>query len=76
MHRRKKVWRWELVPDLLLEEIYQKYSNDDQRLQECADFYVSCRYDPSWRHLCKGMFDMKETSAARKAKSFIPQTRE
>ena len=75
--RRKKVWReWRLVPDPLLEEIYQKYSNEDQRLQECADIYVNYHSDSSWRDLCKRLFAMNEMSAARKAKTFIPQTGE
>ena len=77
MDKRKEVWwGWELVPVPLLEEIYQKYSNEDQRLQECADFYIKCHSDPSWRHLCKGLFYMNEMTAARKAKTFIPQTGE
>ena len=77
MDKRKRVWRrFRLVPDPLLEEIYQKYSNEDQRLQECADFYVNYHKDPSWRHLCKGLFHMNEMTAVRKAKTFIPQTSE
>ena len=75
--RRKEVWcGWEMVPDTLLEEIYQKYSNEDQRLQECTDFYVNYNSDPSWRHLCRGLFYMNEMTAVRKAKTFIPQTGE
>ena len=77
MDRRKEVWReWRWVPDPLLEEIYQKYSNEDQRLQECGDFYFSCHYYPSWKRLCRGLFVMNEMTAARKAKTFIPQTSE
>ena len=79
MDRKKVVWwgwGWELVPDTLLEEIYQKYSNEDQRLQECADFYVNCHQVSSWRHLCERLFYMNEMTAARKAKTFIPQTGE
>ena len=77
MDKRKKVWReWELVSDTLLEEIYQKYSNEDQRLQECADFYVNYHYDTSWSNLCRRLFAMNEMTAARKAKTFIPQTGE
>ena len=77
MDKRKVLWRERrLVPVPLLEEIYQKYSNEDQRLQKCADFYVNCHYDPSWRHLYEGLFDRNEMTAARKAKTFIPQTGE
>ena len=77
MDRRMGVWRERrLVPYLLLEKIYQKYSNEDQPLQECADYFVNCYYDPSWSDLCKGLFDREEMTAARKAKTFIPQTGE
>ena len=75
MDRRKKAWwSWGLVPDPLLEEIYQKYSNEDQRLQECADFYVNCNNPSSWIQLCRMLFDRNEMTAARKAKTFMPQT--
>ena len=75
MDKRKWVWwEWGLFPDTLLEEIYQKYSNEDQRLQECADYFVNFHYDPSWSDLCEVLFDMNEMTAARKAKTFIPQT--
>ena len=77
MDRRKKVWReQELVPDTLLELIYYNYSNEDQRLQECADLYANYLYDTSWRNLCRGLFAMNEMTAVRKAKTFIPQTGE
>ena len=77
MDRRMEVWReWELVPVPLLEEIYQKYSNEDQRLQECADCYANCHKDPSWRDLCERLLYMNEMTAARKTKTFIPQTGE
>ena len=77
MDRRKEVWReWRWVPDPLLEEIYQKYSNEDQHLQGCADFYVNYHNDPSWRDLCEGLFYINEMTAVKKAKTFIPQTGE
>ena len=74
--RKEKCRRLELVPDPLLEEIYRKYSNEDQRLQECANIYVNYNSGSSWRDLCGGLFVMNEVTAARKAKTFIPQTGE
>ena len=77
MDKRKEVWRrFRLVPVPLLVEIYQKYSNEDQRLQECADYFVNYYYNPSWRHLCEVLFDRNEMTAVRKAKTFTPQTGE
>ena len=73
MYRRKWVW-YGCVPNTLLEEIYQNYSSEDQRLHACADFYVNCQYKSSWTDLCEELFNNKEVTAARKAKTFIPQT--
>ena len=73
--RRKEVRsNWNIVPDTLLEEIYQKYSTEDQRLHACAEVYINCYPDASWTDLCKRLFVMKEWTTARKAKAFIPQT--
>ena len=75
VERRKEVWSgWDIVPDPQLEEIYQKYSTEEQRIHACADFYVNCRPDSSWTDLCWGLFEENEMTAAKKAKTFMPQT--
>ena len=78
VERRKEVWsEWGIVPDpQQVEEIYQKYSTEEQRIHACADFYVNCCPDSSWTHLCQGLFGWSEMTAAKKAKTFIPQTGE
>ena len=76
--RRKEVWsEWDnnFFPDpQQVEEIYQKYSTEEQRVHACTDFYVNCNPDSSWTHLCRGLFACSEMTAAKKAKTFIPQT--
>ena len=75
VERRKEVWpRGDIVPAPQLEDIYQKYSTEEQRIHACADFYINCRPDSSWTHLCGGLYGRNEMTAARKAKTFIPQT--
>ena len=75
VERRKEVWsRQGIIPDPQLGEIYQKYSTEEQRIHACADIYVNCRPDSSWTHLHKGLYWGKEMTAAKKAKTFIPQT--
>ena len=77
VERRKDVWSEEdIVPDPHLEEIYQKYSSEEQRIHACADVYVNCHPDSSWTDLCQGLYGWNEMTAARKAKTFIPQTGE
>ena len=77
VERRKEVWsEWGIVPDAQLEEIYQKYSTEEQRIHACADFYVNCCPGSSWTDLCQRLYLKNEMTAARKAKTFIPQTGE
>ena len=77
VERRREVWsRRDIVPHPQLEEIYQKYSTEEQRIHACADVYVNCHPDCSWTHLCQELYVVKEMTAARKAKTFIPQTGE
>ena len=77
VERRRVLWSiGDIVPHPQLEEIYQKYSTEEQRIHACADIYVNCHPDSSWTHLCQGLFVMNEMTAARKAKTFMPQTGE
>ena len=77
VERRKEVWsRGDIVPYPQLVEIYQKYSTEEQRIHACADIYVNCHLDSSWKHLHRGLYRLNEMTAARKAKTFIPQTGE
>jgi hypothetical protein len=75
VERRKKVWSgWDIVPDPQLEEIYQKCSTEEQRIHACADIYVNCHPGSLWIHLCQELYEENEMTAAKKAKTFIPQT--
>ena len=75
VERRKEVWSHvSSISDSELEEVYQKYSTEEQRIQLCADIYVNCRPDSSWTYLHQGLYWGKEMTAAKKAKTFIPQT--
>ena len=77
VERRKEMWSKEgIVPHLLLEEIYQKYSIEEQRIHACADIYVNCCPHSSWTHLCQGLYEENEMTAVRKAKTFISQSGE
>ena len=77
VERRKKVWsEWGIISVPQLEEIYQKYSTEEQRIHACADIYVNCCPHSSWTHLCQGLYMMNEMTAVRKAKTFIPQAGE
>jgi hypothetical protein len=77
VERRKEVWLiWDIVPDPQLEEIYQKYPTEEQRIHACADIYVNCCPHSSWIHLCEGLYEENEMNAVKTAKTFIPQTGE
>ena len=75
VERRKEVWsKSDIVPHRQLVKIYQKYSTEEQRIHACADIYVNCHIESSWTYLCQRLYWENEVTAARKAKSFIPQT--
>ena len=77
VERSKEVWsEGDIVPDPQLEEIYQKCSTEEQRIHACADIYINCNPQSSWIHLCQGLYNKNEVTAARKAKTFTPQTSE
>ena len=77
VERREEVWStWGIIPDPQLEEIYQKYSTEEQGIHACADIYVNCRPDSSWTDLHLRLYGENEMTAAKKAKTFIPQTGE
>ena len=77
VEERMEVSSWEdIVPYSQLEEIYQKYSTEEQRIHACADIYVNCHPHSSWTHLHQGLYRENEMTAAKKAKTFIPQTGE
>ena len=77
VERRREMWsRGAIVPDPQLEEIYQKYSTEQQRIHACADVCVNCNPESSWTYLCQSLYWVKEMTAARKAKTFILQTGE
>ena len=75
MERRKEAWSGHgIVPRPQLEEIYQKYSTEEQRIHACADIYLNCHPQPSWTDLCQRLYEGDEVTAVRKAKTFMPQT--
>ena len=75
--RRKEMWSaWKLVLNDQLEKIYQEYSTEEQRMHACADFCVNINLESSWTILCKKLYRKREMIAARKAKTFIPQSGE
>ena len=69
------MWRghlaWKLVPEPLLEEIYQKYSNEEQKLHACADYYVNWGVHSSWEDLALVLYLKEETTAVEEVRSYL-----
>ena len=74
--KRMKVWSAaQLISSYQLKEIYQKYSTEEQRMHACVDYCVhNLLIHLSWADFCQSLYLMKEITAARKAKGFVPQT--
>ena len=67
----KVIGRGGIVPHHQLEEIKRRYSTDTEKTHACADYYVNCHPDASWKHLTSELYYEKEFAAARESKSFM-----
>ena len=67
---RRRVWErvleWGAV-----EEIYTNHSSEEEKLRSCADVYVTCIPDSSWKELVRMLYDCGEIAAAKEAKAFL-----
>ena len=81
--RRRKVWesvlKWELdiftitTQSSYLDEVYTKYTTDEEKTHALADVYVNSRPESSWQHLVQTLYGEGELVAAKEAKSFLQQ---
>ena len=60
-----------VLEESAVEEIYF-YSNEEKRLQYCAETY-SAKPDSSWNELVDSLYYYNEMAAAKKAKAFLQQ---
>ena len=84
--RRRKVWKkvLELEPDFItvttiatsssyLDDVYSKYTADEEKTLALADVYINSRPESSWQHLLQTLYREGELAAAKEAKSFLQQ---
>ena len=61
----------DIVPRYQLWEIQRRCSTDTEKTHACADCYVNCHPDASWKDLTSQLYLKKEFAAARESKSFM-----
>ena len=81
--KRRKVWEsileWKLniltttTLSSYLDEVYTKYTTDEDKTHALADVYVNSRPESSWQHLVRTLYEEGELAAAKEAKSFLQQ---
>ena len=76
--RRRKVWErvleWKVViPFSYLDEVYSKYTADEEKTLALADVYINSRPESSWQHLLQILYAESEVAAVKEAKSFLQQ---
>ena len=59
------------IPWLLLNEIQRRYSTDKEKNHACADYYVNCHPEASWKHLTIKLYASKEFALAKDSKSLM-----
>ena len=71
--KRRGVWE-EVLGEKVVEEIYSSHSNEENKLHSCADTYVTCKSDSSWKDLVQKLYyHCGEMAAAKEAKAFLQQ---
>ena len=66
---------WKVVLEKgAVEEIYSSHSSEEEKLHSCADVYVTCKFDSSWKKLVQQLYDWGGMAAAKEAKAFLQQT--
>ena len=76
--RRWQVWAEVLecygyTPSSYLNEVYTKYTTDEEKTHVLADVYVNIKPESSWQHLVETLYRKSELAAAKEAKSFLQQ---
>ena len=59
------------IPDSLLKEIQRRYSTDTEKIHACADYYVNCHPEASWKDATRRLYNGRELILARESKSFM-----
>ena len=72
MDKRRRVWEWVLGEEAV-EEIYSSHSSEEEKLHSCADIYVTCKPDSSWKKLVQELYNWGGMAAAKEAKAFLQQ---
>ena len=76
--RRREVWKrvlkWKYsFSSSYLDEIYSKYTINEEKTHALAEVYVNSRPESSWQHLVRTLYEEGELAAAKEAKSFLQQ---
>ena len=86
--RRRNVWErvWEFewrvsfmytttttTPFTYLDEVYTKYTTDEEKTHALADVYINSRPESSWQHLVQTLYGEGELAAVKEAKLFLQQ---
>ena len=71
--KRRGVWEEVLEWGAVL-EIYSSHSSEEEKLHSCADVYVICKPDSSWKELVLILYYCGGMAAAKEAKAFLQQT--
>ena len=71
--KRRRLWE-KLLESGSIGEIYSSHSSEEEKLHSCADTYVTCKPDSSWKELIQKLYyDCGEMAAAKEAKAFLQQ---
>ena len=68
--KRREMWEWVLGRGVV-KEIYISHSSEEEKLHSCADIYITCKSNSSWKHLVRELYNRGKMTAAKEAKAFL-----
>jgi hypothetical protein len=68
-----RIWR-RLIRSAILEDISSKCSTERELVNTCADIYVNCKPESSWKEVSLALHREGETAAVEEVRSYLNPT--
>ena len=67
----RRLLRHGILDDDLFEDISSKCSTERELMHTCADIYVNCCPNSSWKNLALALYHFEETAAVEEVRSYL-----
>ena len=64
--------RQRVLEEIIIHDIFEKYSTDLEKEAEAVDIYVNCCTWASWEHLAGSLYRHHQVAAVEEVRSYLP----